>query len=159
MQTLLQAIHLSNHEYRFPPAPKPKHPESPQPQPQPQPAQPPVNCPSSLATHHSPLPQAPQPAPSPHTPLPPHERRIRPARSGQSSNRAGSTTRLRPAIAPRASTRRNAESLSQSHIPATRRNSPKLSFRAQRGICFFLFPHPLSNFRPSPTNARFALSP
>ncbi len=94
MQTLLQAIHLSKHEYinafdtdgwrkairnsvnhnldyRFPPAPKPKQPESPQPQPQPQPAQPPVNCPSSLATHHSPLPQAPQPAPSPHTPLPP----------------------------------------------------------------------------------------
>jgi hypothetical protein len=73
-QTLLQAIHLSKHEYtnafgsdgwrqsirnsvrgnydyRFPPAPKPEHsgqpqpqPASLQPQPQPQPAEPPVNC-------------------------------------------------------------------------------------------------------------------
>src|SRR5712692_7814100 len=91
-QTLLQAIHLSqheyceafdddawrkairnsvnyNHDYLFPPAPEPEQPESPQPQPQP--AQTSVNCHSSLATHHSPLPHAPQPAPSPHTSLPP----------------------------------------------------------------------------------------
>jgi hypothetical protein len=105
-QTLMQAIHISqheyceafdtddwrqsirnsvkgNHDYLFPPAPKPapSHPAEPQPQPQPQannpgptpqptppntpqpqPAQTPVNCHSSLGTHHSPL---------PHTPLPP----------------------------------------------------------------------------------------
>ncbi len=77
VQTLMQAIHISQHEYceafdtddwreairnsvkgnydyRFPPHPKPEQPESPQPQPQP--AQPPT--------------QAPQRAPSPHTSLP-----------------------------------------------------------------------------------------
>ena len=76
-QTLMQAIHISQHEYceafssdawrrsvrnsvkgnydyRFPPDPKPEQLESPQPQPQPAP--PPT--------------QAPQPAPPPHTPLP-----------------------------------------------------------------------------------------
>ncbi len=99
VQTLMQAIHLSKHEYinafgtdgwrqsvrnsvngnynyRFPPALKPEQPaaapeQSASPQPQPQPAQTSVNCHSSLATHHSPLPHAPQPAPSPHTSLPP----------------------------------------------------------------------------------------
>src|SRR6266567_1142117 len=92
VQTLMQAIHISqheyinafgtdgwrksvrnsvkdNHDYRFPPDPDPEQPESPQPQPQP--AQTSVNCHSSPATHHSPLPHAPQPAPSPHTSLPP----------------------------------------------------------------------------------------
>ena len=77
VQTLMQAIHISQHEYceafdtddwreairnsvrgnydyRFPPDPKPEQPGSSQPQPQP--AQPPT--------------QAPQPAPSPHTSLP-----------------------------------------------------------------------------------------
>src|SRR6266567_3123266 len=65
-----------NYNYRFPPALKPEQPaaapeQSASPQPQPQPAQTSVNCHSSLATHHSPLPHAPQPAPSPHTSLPP----------------------------------------------------------------------------------------
>jgi len=90
-QTLLQAIHLSKHEYinafgtdgwrqsihnsvrgnydyRFPPAPKPEqsespqsHPAEPQPQPAPQPTQPP----------QSEIPTLSGPAPSPHTPLPP----------------------------------------------------------------------------------------
>jgi hypothetical protein len=78
MQTLMQAIHMSqheyceafgsnawrksifnsvkgNHDYRFPPEPEPQ--QSGSPQPQPQPAQPPA--------------QAQQPAPSPRTPMPP----------------------------------------------------------------------------------------
>ncbi len=96
VQTLMQAIHISQHEYceafssdawrksvrnsvngnynyRFPPDPKPDSaPEqSESPQPHPQPAQTSVNCHSSLATHHSPLPHASQLAPSPHTSLPP----------------------------------------------------------------------------------------
>jgi hypothetical protein len=108
MQTLLQAIQLSKHEYinafgtdgwrqsirnsvngnldyRFPPAPKPERPESPQPR-------------SPLATHHSPLPQAqqpakpqtqpPQPAPSPHTPMPPTSAEFaQQVLAGQSSSR------------------------------------------------------------------------
>src|SRR5258707_9784217 len=90
VQTLMQAIHISQHEYceafssdawrksvrnsvngnynyRFPPDPKPDSaPEqSESPQPHPQPAQTSVNCHSSLATHHSPLPHASQLAPSP----------------------------------------------------------------------------------------------
>ncbi len=92
VQTLMQAIHLSQHEYceafssdvwrksvrnsvngnynyRFPLAPEPAQSESPQSQPQP--GQTSVNCHSSLATQHSPLPHASQPAPSPHTSLPP----------------------------------------------------------------------------------------
>ncbi len=110
VQTLMQAIHISQHEYinafgtdgwrksvrnsvndnhayRFPPDPEPEQPpdqaphvvaglqtggsQAPHPAPATQPAQTPVNCHSSLATHHSPLPHAPQPAPSPHTSLPP----------------------------------------------------------------------------------------
>ncbi len=95
-QTLLQTIHVSqheyceafdtddwrqsirnsvkgNHDYLFPPAPKPEQPatiapapeESASPQPQQHPVQTPLNCHSSFATHHSPLPQAPQPAQTP----------------------------------------------------------------------------------------------
>jgi hypothetical protein len=83
MQTLLQAIHISqdeyinafdtdgwrksirnsvkgNYNYRFPPDPKPEKSQSLQPQ----------LHPAQRQT------QPPQPAPSPHTPLPPHERRI-----------------------------------------------------------------------------------
>src|SRR5713101_2778060 len=100
VQTLMQAIHISQHEYinafgrdgwresvrnsvksnydyLFPPDPEPEKSEPLQPQPQP--AQTPVNGHSSLATSHSftpseaegPLPHAPQPAPSPHASLPP----------------------------------------------------------------------------------------
>src|SRR6266568_4072355 len=88
VQTLMQAIHISQHEYinafgtdgwrksvrnsvngnydhRFPPDPEPE--QSASLQPQSQPAQTPVNCHSSLATHHSPLPHAQQSAPAPHT--------------------------------------------------------------------------------------------
>jgi hypothetical protein len=101
-QTLMQAIHLSkheyinafgtdawrqsvrnsvnyNHDYLFPPAPKPEQPESPQPQPQ------------------------------------------------------------QPTTA-------------QCHTSATFRNARRLSFRAQRGTCFFLFPRPISKFSPSPAH-------
>lgn len=92
VQTLLQAIHISeqeyinafgtgdwrkairnsingNHDYLFPPAPKPEKSESPQPQPQPrsqpQPVQPQTQEPAKPQT------EAPQPGQSPHTPLPP----------------------------------------------------------------------------------------
>src|SRR5713226_1818852 len=76
-QTLMQAIHISqheyinafgtdgwrksvrnsvngNHDYLFPPDPEPE--QSASLHPEPQPAQTSVNCHSSLATHHSPLP-------------------------------------------------------------------------------------------------------
>jgi hypothetical protein len=85
MQTLLQAIHISQHEYceafgsnawrksignsvnhnldyRFPPAPEPEKSG----QPQPQPAQPPAQAQQPTP----PQAQPPQPAPSPHTPMP-----------------------------------------------------------------------------------------
>ena len=93
-QTLLQTIHIAqheytnafgsdgwrssirnsvhgNHDYRFPPAPKPEQPKSPQPQPQP--VAPSVNCHSERSEEPAFSPSAapaPQPAPSPHIPFP-----------------------------------------------------------------------------------------
>jgi hypothetical protein len=98
VQTLMQAIHVSqqeyintfgrdgwrksvrnsvdsNYNYRFPPDPKPDSAPTPEPPPdQAQAFRPEESASSSnlsLATHHSPLPQAPQSATLPHTPLPP----------------------------------------------------------------------------------------
>jgi hypothetical protein len=99
-QTLLQTIHIAqheytnafgsdgwrqsirgsvngNHNYRFPPAPKPEHSASPQPQPPPQPVAPSMNCHSERSeepafSSNSPLATDHSSLPqSPHTPLPP----------------------------------------------------------------------------------------
>jgi hypothetical protein len=64
-----------------------------------------------------------------------YERRIRSAGSGPSSDGCGpsSPTSPSPSTKP-ASTRSNAEPLSQSHTSTTLRNTRRLSFRAQRKI-------------------------
>src|SRR6266852_6252079 len=69
-----------------------------------------------------------------------NERRIRSACSGRSSDR----------LLPGHSACPTSPTQSQAHVApaATRRNISKLSFRAQRGTCFFLFPRPTSNFDP-----------
>ncbi len=144
LQTLMQAIHISqqeyinafgtddwrksirnsvndNYDYRFPPAPEPQQ--------------------SALTARAFCAPDE-------------SAERIIPASTPTSARPA---TNPSPTTCPRptASNRRNAESRSQSHTPAIRRNTRKLSFRAQRGTCFRI--HLIPNSIPWPTNTRSPL--